>query len=99
MEGFIGAVIATIGQRIETISAWDSPEASRRVLREGSHAAVMKQFYDGSLASAGFTSVWTKHRMNPVFVRCDSCGRMNRDPDEKRRCSCGAKLAEARPFW
>jgi steroid delta-isomerase-like uncharacterized protein len=99
MDGFIGATTAVIGHRMVTISAWDSPEASRRVMTEGAHATVMKGLYDGSLARYGYTSVWTKLRINPVQVRCDSCGKMNRAPDENRLCSCGAKLPDAVPFW
>ena len=99
MDGFIGATTATIGHRMVTISAWDSPEASRRVMREGAHATVMNGLYDGSLATQGYTSVWTKHRINPLLVRCESCGKMNREPDESRICSCGAKLPDALPFW
>ena len=99
MDGFIGATTATIDHRMVTISAWDSPDASRRVMREGAHAAVMKGLYDGSLAKQGYTSVWTKNRINPVLVRCEFCGKMNRGPDETRMCSCGAKLPDALPFW
>jgi hypothetical protein len=58
MNGFIGATTATIGLRMVTISAWESPEASRRVMTEGAHATVMKGLYDGSLANHGYTSVW-----------------------------------------
>lgn len=100
MDGFIGATTAVIGHRMVTISAWDSLDAPRRVMREGAHAEVQKGMYDGSLATHGFTSVWTKARMNPVMVRCESCGKMTRDPDEVRQCkSCGATLPDAVPFW
>lgn len=99
MDGFIGATTATIGTRMVTISAWESPEASRQVMKEGAHSEAQKGFYDGSLAKHGYTSVWTKFRMNPFFVRCDSCGRMNRDPGENRTCSCGVKLPGAVPYW
>ena len=99
MEGFIGATTAVIGRSMVTISAWDSPEDLRRVMKEGAHSQAQKGFYDGSLAKHGFTSVWTKHRMNPYFVRCETCGKMNRDPGEARTCACGAKLPEAVPYW
>ena len=100
MDGFIGATTAVIGNRMVTISAWDSPEAPRRVMKEGAHAEVQKGMYDGSLATHGFTSVWTKERMNPVMVGCESCGKMTRDPDETRQCkSCGSTLPDAVPFW
>lgn len=100
MDGFIGATTATIGHRMVTISAWDSPEASRRVMKEGAHAEIQKGMYDGSLASQGYTSVWTKARMNPLMVRCDGCGKMTRGPDADRKCkSCGEALPDALPFW
>ena len=96
MDGFIGATTAVIGTRMVTISAWDSPEDSRRVMKEGAHSEAQKGFYDGSLTSQGYTSVWTKHRVNPFFIRCDACGRMNRGAGI---CSCGAKLPAAAPYW
>ncbi len=99
MDGFIGATTAMIGTRMVTISAWNSPEDSRRVMREGKHAEAQKSFYDGSVAKNGYTSVWTKHHINPVMVRCEACGRMNRGPGEDRICSCGAKLPEPVPYW
>ena len=71
MEGFIGATTATIGRRMVTVSAWESPEASRRVMKEGAHSVVQKSLYDGSVAKHGYTSVWTKHRINPVLIRCE----------------------------
>lgn len=96
MDGFIGATTAVIGTRMVTISAWDSPEDSRRVMKEGAHSEAQKGFYDGSLTSQGYTSVWTKHRVNPFFIRCDACGRMNRGAGI---CSCGEKLPAAAPYW
>ena len=60
---------------------------------------AMKGLYDGSLARQGYTSVWTKNRINPVMVRCESCGKMNCGPDESRMCLCGAKLPDAFPYW
>ena len=72
MDGFIGATTASFGTRMLTISAWDTPEDSRKVMSEGAHSAAMKQFYSGALSKGGFTSVWTAHRINPFFTRCDS---------------------------
>ena len=59
----------------------------------------MKNYYQGTLADHGYTSVWTRRRMGPVSVRCTSCGTMNPDPDASRTCSCGAALPAPRPFW
>ncbi|MDE2384807.1 MAG: ester cyclase [Alphaproteobacteria bacterium] len=99
MDGFIGATTSTVGHRMVTISAWDSPEASRAVMRQGKHAEVMKMMFDGETADHGFTSVWTKHHVNPVIVRCPACGKTTRGPDAARMCSCGAKLPDPVPFW
>ena len=99
MDGFIGATTAAIGNRLVTVSAWDSPESSRRVMREGAHARIMHEIYDGSLAKHSYTSVWTNHRYGPVLVRCDSCGAMTRGPDENRMCRCGERLPDPIPYW
>jgi steroid delta-isomerase-like uncharacterized protein len=99
MPGFIGATIARIGNRMVTVSAWDDPEAPRRTMREGRHAEVMRGIPDGSLARHAFTSVWIKKRINPVYVRCDVCGKMTRGPLPHASCCCGAPLPEPRPYW
>jgi steroid delta-isomerase-like uncharacterized protein len=99
IDGFIGAVIAVIGHRMVTISAWDNAETPRQVMHQGAHVSAVKRFHDGLLADHGFTGVWTKQRMSPIHVRCDSCGTMNHDPGADRMCSCGAKLPGPRPFW
>lgn len=99
MDGFIGATTAVIGTRLVTVSAWDSPEESRKVMKEGRHVDAQRMMFDGRLTKAGYTSVWTKHHINPPFVRCDACGKMHRGPDEDRTCSCGAKLPAPTPYW
>ena len=99
MEGFIGATTATIGTRMVTISAWATPEDSRRVMKEGKHAEAQRMMFDGDIAKNGFTSVWTKHHINPAFSRCESCGKIHRGAAEGASCSCGAKLPGPVPFW
>jgi steroid delta-isomerase-like uncharacterized protein len=100
MDGFIGGIGAVIGDRLMTVSAWETPDGLGQQLRQSaSHNAAMTAFYNGSVAKHGFTSVWTNHRMSSVTVRCDSCGSMNRDPGAERICACGAALPDAVPFW
>lgn len=99
MEGFIGATTATIGTRMVTISAWATPEDSRRVMKEGRHAEAQRMMFDGKTARAGFTSVWTKHHINPPFMRCEACGKMHRGAAPASACSCGAVLPAAQPYW
>jgi steroid delta-isomerase-like uncharacterized protein len=98
MDSFIGATTASIGHRLVTISAWSDPDAPRRLMREGHHAEAMKSFFDGRLASAGYTTVWTLHRNNGFMVRCDSCHKMTRHPQDGAACACGAPLP-AQPAW
>lgn len=99
MDGFIGATTATIGHRMVTVSAWDSPEDSRRTMSEGSHATSMRHFYSGEVSKGGFTSVWTAHRMNPFYGRCDSCHKMHRDMAPGSQCDCGAAMPQPLPYW
>ena len=99
MEGFIAATTSTVGHRMVTVSAWNTPEDSRRVMKEGMHASVMGGFYDGSLARGGFTSVWTKHRINPPMIRCDACGQTTRGSTPGQVCRCGATLPDPLPYW
>jgi len=99
LEGFIAATTSTVGRRMVTISAWDSPEDSRRVMKEGAHAGVMGGMYDGTLAKGGYTSVWTKHRVNPPMIRCDACGQMSRGSRPGQVCRCGAELPDPLPYW
>ncbi|MCB1493081.1 MAG: ester cyclase [Rhodobiaceae bacterium] len=99
MDDFIGATTAKIGNRMVTISAWTNPDSPRRVMREGAHAQAMKQFYDGSVASAGYTSVWTLERNNGFMVRCDACGKMTRNPEDGAACACGEPLPAHPPYW
>ena len=68
-------------------------------MKEGAHTVPMRGMYDGTLARQGYTSVWTKHRVNPYMLRCDSCGKMTRGPDESLTCSCGARLPDPAPYW
>ncbi len=68
-------------------------------MKEGAHAAVMHGMADGSLAVGGHTSVWTRHRINPSYLRCESCGQMTRNATAGQTCRCGAALPEPLPYW
>ena len=99
MDGFIGATTAKIGSRMVTITAWTDADASRKVMREGTHAQVMKGLYSGELASAGITTVWGLERDNGWMVRCDACGSMTRNPSDGDACKCGAQLPLSPAYW
>lgn len=98
LEGFIGVTTGKIGQRMFTISAWDTADQPRQLMRGGTHQKSMKPFFSGEMASSAFTSVWVPARINPFWVRCDACGRMS-DGEPSGQCGCGAALPEHPPYW
>ena len=99
MNGFLGFVGVTVGNRLMTITAWESAKDPRQLLAGGAHAEAMKAFFGTELASGGFTSVWVPDRINTRWVRCGSCHRMTDHERAAGACSCGAKLAEPLPYW
>jgi steroid delta-isomerase-like uncharacterized protein len=101
MPGFISAVLVVVGDRMVTITAWESPE-NPQALRSGAHAEAMKRFFDSSgqsMGGAGLTGVWTPHRINARWVRCSACDKMQDSAKSGGRCPCGALLGETWPYW
>jgi len=99
MHGFLGWVGATVGQRMMTITAWESAKDPRQLLAGGAHAEAMKKFFGTELAAGGFTSVWVPDRIDARWVRCSSCHRMTDHERSAGICSCGKKLPEPLPYW
>lgn len=96
MEGFMGLVTATVGDRMMTFSAWDSTDAPRRMSKDGTHRSAMPEFFR-TLSTGGWTSVWVPERINPHWQRCASCGQME-DGEAKVSCRCGAPLPPLPPY-
>lgn len=97
LDGFLGFVGVTVGPRMLTITAWESPEDARQVMAQDAHARAMREFF-GDLSVGGWTSVWTPHRINAEWSRCEACGKMvTRTADA--RCKCGAALDPAPAHW
>jgi len=99
LDGFIGATTAVIGTRMVTISAWDSADAPKQVMKQGAHSEEQKKMLTGEVARHGFTSVWTKERVNPFLMRCEACGKMSRGENAARTCACGETLHGPVPYW
>lgn len=99
MDGFIGATTVRIGNRMATVTAWKDAESSQAVMREGKHAEVMREMYDGSLASSGYTAVWTLMRDNGYMLRCPECGAMTRKAKDGDLCKCGETLPPVPAYW
>ena len=103
-SGFISLVTAAMGDRMMTITAWESPDHPAQLMRAGTHPDAVGRFFQSSgdqpnMGGAGVTSVWTPHRMNTMWVRCGSCNKMQDREGSKGRCSCGAALDESWPYW
>ncbi len=95
--GFAGLTLATVGDRMMTFAAWDSAEAPRRMMQDGTHKSAMPAFFN-ELSAGGWTSVWAPVRINPSWIRCTSCGQME-DSEKTATCRCGATLPATAPYF
>lgn len=98
MEGFIGVTLVRIGGRGVTISAWEKPEQTKQLMRGGTHTDAMRKFWT-ELGDAAFTSVWSPNHINPMWVRCTACDKMNDFEKSSGTCSCGQSLPEAPSYF
>jgi len=96
MPGFISWVGVTVGDRMMTITAWESPESLRPLMQGGEHRSATSRFFGPEIARGGATGVWGPLRLNPRWVRCPACDRM---ADSAKACACGAALPEPLPYW
>lgn len=98
MDGFIGVSVFRIGGRGVTISAWEGPDHVKQLRKGGAHAEAMRRFW-AELGDAAFTSVWIPDHINPLFVRCAACRKMNDYDMHAGVCSCGEPLPEAPSYF
>jgi steroid delta-isomerase-like uncharacterized protein len=99
MEGFIGWVGMTIGQRMMTVTAWEHPDNPRQLMRGGAHQEAMHQFFGPGLGGSAMTSVWIPERIGAMRVRCPACDRLLEAAKAEGKCECGATLPEAAGYW
>jgi steroid delta-isomerase-like uncharacterized protein len=96
--GFIGWLACGIGNRLYTITAWESEDAVRQVMRSSLHKEALKRFFTEDFGAAVGTGVWSVHHLNPLRVRCASCAQViNRAGNDS--CTCGQPLPEPPPYW
>jgi len=98
MEGFIGVSFFRIGDRGVTISAWDKPEHTMQLMRGGTHSEAIRKFW-AELGDSAFTSVWIPDHINPLWVRCSTCRKMNDYEKNAGVCSCGQRLPDAPSYF
>jgi steroid delta-isomerase-like uncharacterized protein len=100
MPGFIGWLGVIAGDRMFTITAWEKPEDARPLMRGGAHKEAMDRFFSPTgVAACASTSVWQPHHLNPLWVRCITCGQMVAAEGDAPRCACGADLPRDLPYW
>ncbi len=100
IPGFISAVTATVGGRMMTITAWETPESMKPLMHTGEHrAAVGRYFGSGDYGVGGMTGVWTPHHLNARRVRCPECEKMASVEVPDGKCACGAALPEPLAYW
>jgi steroid delta-isomerase-like uncharacterized protein len=97
--GFLSWVGMEIGSRLYTITAWESQDAVRAVMRNGTHLAAVKRRLTEDFAAAGSTGVWSAHHVNGVMVRCPSCTRLTDRTQEGDLCACGQRLPQMPEYW
>jgi steroid delta-isomerase-like uncharacterized protein len=95
--GFLSVLLATVGPRMYTISAWETPEDVDRIRHNGPHIDATRRFFGDGLAVGGQTGVWAPHRLNGMWVRCETCAEMF--PAGEGRCAAGHELPPAPAYW
>jgi len=98
MPGFISTVLARAGDRLFTISAWESSEAAGGLMRSPGHRSAMQRFFRGELGSAVHTGVWVPERLNVLWVQCPSCAEIVDSDRPEGTCACGEELPRT-PLW
>ena len=97
--GFLSWVGMEIGSRMYTITAWESQDAVRAVMRNSTHLAAVKRFLAEDLGAAAGTGVWCAHHLNAVRVRCPACARLADSTQAGGHCACGQPLPQAPEYW
>ncbi len=99
MPGFIAWIGVVIANRMFTITAWEDAEAVLQLRRGGTHPKAMESFFASEVGSSAMTSVWKPEHINALWVRCESCGKMEDFELSGGTCQCGQPLPEPPPYW
>ena len=97
--GFISWLGLVVAGRLYTITAWESEDAIKAVMRISAHKDAVKRFFGGELGAAASTGIWTPRRLNAVLVRCPACDAMMDRARPEGTCSCGQPLPDAPEYW
>ena len=96
LPGFISWIGAVVGNRMYTITAWESVDAVKQLHESTAHEDAMRRFFGPDFVIGGQTGVWREERLNGRLVRCPDCGTMVKEADA---CKCGAVLPAPPAWW
>jgi steroid delta-isomerase-like uncharacterized protein len=97
--GFLSWVGMEIGSRLYTITAWESQDAVRAIMRNSTHLAAVKRFRTEDFGAAASTGVWSAHHINGVDMRCPSCAQLTDRARAGDLCACGQPLPRMPEYW
>lgn len=99
IPGFISAVTTTVEDRMMTITAWETPESMKPLMRMGEHREAVGRYWASEYGQGGMTGVWTPHHLNARRVRCPECDKMASVEVADGKCTCGTVLPEPLAYW
>jgi steroid delta-isomerase-like uncharacterized protein len=99
MPGFIGWVGAAIGDRMMTVTAWETPDSMAPLMKGGEHRSSVGRLFSPEIARGAATGVWIPARLNPRWIRCAACSKMADAEKAQGKCDCGATLPAPLAYW
>jgi steroid delta-isomerase-like uncharacterized protein len=99
IPGFISWVGATVGDRLMTITAWETPESIAPLMKKGEHRAAVGRYFASEMGQGGMTGVWIPGRLNPRRIVCTGCNKMAVVEASQQQCSCGVMLPDPLAYW
>ena len=99
MPGFISWLGAAVGDRMMTITAWESADAMAPLMKGGEHRSAVGRLFSPELARGAATGVWIPARLNPRWLRCTACSTMVDSEKVAGKCDCGAALPAPLAYW
>lgn len=97
--GFISWVGAIIGNRMMTVSAWETADATSQLMKAGEHRNSVTRFFNSELGNSALTGVWIPAKLNPRRLRCPECSKMLDADKAEGKCGCGAELPGFPAYW
>jgi steroid delta-isomerase-like uncharacterized protein len=99
MPGFIGWVGAIVGDRMMTMTAWETTDSMAPLMKGGEHRSAVGRFFSPDLSRGAATGVWIPARLNARWIRCTECSKMADSEKTAGKCGCGAALPAPLAYW